>query len=108
MSTENMRIWVDPCPVCDVGCSDEGDDSETLTYEIPGVKKEEIKLHVVKDGLRLVAPRHDKYEFFSEHSFACDAMPDKVKAKYEDGLLTVNVPLDCPKPFKDSKQITIE
>lgn len=108
MSTETTRIWVDPCPTCDCGCSDEGEDTETLTFELPGVKKDEIHLHVVKEGLRLVAPRHDKYEYYSEYEFACDAVPDKVKATYEDGLLSVTVPLECPDPFRGSRQVPIE
>lgn len=37
-----------------------------------------------------------------------DKKPEDVKAKYEDGILTVSFPKESPKALPDSKKVTIE
>ncbi|GAB4311869.1 MAG: hypothetical protein Kow0069_12330 [Promethearchaeota archaeon] len=101
------RIWVDPCIDCDCGCGD-GEDAIYLTFELPGVKKEDVHLHVVPQGLRLTATRGEHVEFVSEYSFLCPAKPEETKATYDNGLLRVEIPYTCPDPFKGSKPVTIE
>jgi HSP20 family molecular chaperone IbpA len=102
-------IWVQACPTCDCGCTDEGDpEIAHLVFEIPGVKKEDIHLHVVKDGLRFTAPRGEDVQYVSEYSFSCPALVDEADAKYEDGILTVEVPLECENPFKGSKPLAVK
>ena len=64
-------------------------------------------LKVIKTGLRLRARKGDNTEYVSELKFLCDAKVSDVKADYEDGLLTLDVPFDCPDPFKDVDSIKL-
>jgi HSP20 family molecular chaperone IbpA len=98
------RVWINPC---DCGCSDPDSELYTLSYELPGVKKEDIDLKITKEGLQLLAKRNE-VEYYNEFAFACDAKVDDVEAIYEDGLLSIQVPLSCPSPFKDAKQIPVK
>ena len=109
-STEQVkqRIYICPTSDNDCGCNDTGVSQERLYFELPGVKKENIHLDVVKDQLRLVAERTEKSEYYSEYGFVCDVEPKEVKATYGDGLLTVDVPMVCKDPFEDSKPVKIE
>ncbi|NMC03822.1 MAG: Hsp20/alpha crystallin family protein [Candidatus Lokiarchaeota archaeon] len=100
------RIWIPGC-ACTEGCGDAGEDNVSITFEIPGVKKEDIDLRVIPDGLRLEAKR-DKYtSYVSEYAFLCDADPEHVKAEYHDGVLSVDVPLTCKDPYVDGKRIVL-
>jgi HSP20 family molecular chaperone IbpA len=103
-----QRIWVDPNCDCDCGCSDKDEDIERLVFEIPGVKKDKIHLHIVKDQLRLTAERSTNSEYYSEYMFACDVKTEDVKAKYEEGVLSVDVPFACKDPFAGSKPVQID
>ncbi|NHJ41254.1 MAG: Hsp20/alpha crystallin family protein [Asgard group archaeon] len=105
---EKKLIWVHPCVDCGCDCKDVEDDHYHISIELPGVKKKDIDLKVIKSGLRLRAKKSDDVEYVSELKFLCDANPNKVKAKYEDGLLTVDVPFDCPDPFKGINTVKID
>jgi HSP20 family molecular chaperone IbpA len=100
------RVWVPACPECPSSCSDDESDI-SLQFEIPGVNKDKINLQVVKDKLRLIAKRSD-LEYYSEYEFECETIPEKVKAHYDNGELTVHIPQVCPDPFKDGKSIMVE
>jgi HSP20 family molecular chaperone IbpA len=97
------RFWINPC---DCGCDDPDSDMYTLSYELPGVDKNDIDLKVTKYGLQLIAER-ENIEYYNEFPFACDAVVDEVNALYENGLLTVQVPLNCPSPYKEAKKVEI-
>src|SRR5271157_739060 len=100
------RIWVSGCACCD--CDTEDTDKVSLTFDIPGAKKDDIDLRVIPDGLRLVAKRDPTTEYVSEYSFMCPADVDKVKASYTEGVLEVEVPLTCKDPFSDSPRIDVQ
>ncbi|MBN2155831.1 MAG: Hsp20/alpha crystallin family protein [Candidatus Lokiarchaeota archaeon] len=103
------QVWVNANSPNDCGCQDPDDELMILNYEIPGANKEKIHLHVVENGLRLVAPRSDEdYDYVSTYSFTCPADPKNVKAKYNDGILEVHIPYNCPNPYKDIPPVTIE
>ena len=106
------RVWVEPCPLCDCTCSDEEEDEhevEEVLFEIPGVKKEEIRVDVTKDRLRLVAPRFDSIEYFSEYELSCPMKSDgEPSASYEDGVLRIEVPVECKHPFRDAIKVKIK
>jgi HSP20 family protein len=100
------RVWINPC---DCGCDcedDQADDIYNLSYELPGVDKEDIDLKITKQGLKLLAVRNN-IEYYNEFNFSCDAEEDKVQAVYANGLLSVRVPLNCPDPFKEAKTVKI-
>ncbi len=100
------RIWIPGC-ACTDGCGTDGEDKVSITFDIPGVKKEDVHLKVIKDGLRLEARRDKSTEYVSEYQFLCPADLDHVRANYNSGALTVEVPLVCTDPFKDSKDIPL-
>jgi HSP20 family molecular chaperone IbpA len=99
------RIWINPCD-CDCGCDEGDEDVYHLTYELPGVDRKDINLKISDRALRLVASRED-VEFVNEFNFACDVDAGAVQASYNNGLLLVELPLDCPNPFKDAKKVSI-
>ncbi len=104
---EKKLIWVHPCVDCGCDCDDIGDDHYHINIELPGVKKKDINLQIIKFGLRLRAKKGKDIEYVSELKFLCDANTSDIKAEYEDGLLTVDVPFDCPDPFKEIEPIKI-
>lgn len=104
---DKKLIWVHPCMDCGCDCDDVDDDHYHISLELPGVKKEDIDLKIIKTGLRLRAKKNDEIEYVSELKFLCDAKASNAKANYEDGLLTVDVPFDCPDPFKGIKSVKI-
>ncbi|WP_371803178.1 Hsp20/alpha crystallin family protein [Candidatus Lokiarchaeum ossiferum] len=104
------RIWVPACPTCDCGCTDEDDKEnvETLTFEIPGVDKDKIHLDVTKDRVRMIAHRNAETDYISEYMFSCTATLDKEPtANYNNGILTLEVPVECPDPYKDAQRLKI-
>ena len=73
---------------------DENHTRLTVEIAIPGVPKETINLKMHDDSLSLIAPRED-FVYVTTLSFCCPVKPEEAKAKYENGLLIINV------PFKD-------
>lgn len=77
----------------------EDNDSYHVRAELPGVKKEDIKLELDNAVLTLSGERKTKSgdseevsSFSRSVSVAEDIQSDKVKAHFEDGVLTVSVP----------------
>lgn len=103
----------------------EMDDRYELVSNIPGAKKEDIKLSL-KDGYLTIEASVDSEKDESNKkahyihkeryvgSFArkfyvgTDITEEDVKAKYDNGLLTVTVPKKEPKEPKETKKIKIE
>jgi HSP20 family protein len=100
------RIWVPGCMDCS-SCSDEDVDNVTMTFDIPGVNKEDIDLRVIPDGMRLKAKRDPTTEYVSEYEFICPADVSQVKANYNEGVLEVSVPLTCKDPFSDIPKVDL-
>jgi HSP20 family molecular chaperone IbpA len=77
-------------------CSYVNDDHTRLFIEItiPGVEKKDINLKMHEDSFNLTAPRKD-IEYVTTLSFCCPVVPEKAEAKYENGLLKIEI------PFKD-------
>jgi HSP20 family molecular chaperone IbpA len=84
-------------------CSYVDDDRTKLTVEvtIPGVSKEHINLKMHEDSMILAAPRND-IEYVTTLSFCCPVVPEKAQAKYENGLLKIEV------PFKDTMEDAVK
>ena len=101
-------LWISPYMDCDCGSNDTSKDVSRYTFEIPGVKRDNIHLDIVKDGLRLTADRSDGYSYRSELEFVCPVKTEDVKARYEEGILNVEVPFACEDPFRDAKSIKID
>ena len=101
------KIWVSPNHASDCGCSDDEDSVMKLEFNIPGANKEKIHLHVVEKSMRLVAPKSDTEEYVSHYHFPCPADIANTEADYKDGVLLVNIPYNCPNPYKEVAPIKI-
>ena len=104
----------------------ETDDAKAyrLAVELPGFKKDEIQLDV-KDGYLTIRAekgldkdeedkkgsvlRQERYAGVCSRSFYVgDVRPEDIKAKYEDGVLTVLVPKEDVRKSPASTAIAIE
>ena len=85
----------------------EKDDHYVLTAEIPGVKKEDLKINVEGDVLTIEAEKRSEFEDDKEgvyhaertygkfsRSFRLNSQieGDKIEAKYSDGVLRLTMP----------------
>ena len=102
----------------------ETDNSYELDVDLPGFKKDEISLDI-KDGYLTIAAqkgvdkdeqdkkgrvlRQERYAGACSRSFYVgNVKPEDVKAKYEDGVLSVIVPKEDVKKLASSTAIAIE
>jgi len=80
-------------PACDV---EEGEDHFLLTLEMPGMKRDDIKLEVNDDQLTISGERRYSERRFGkfQRSFALPPGIDttRVEANYQDGILRIMVP----------------
>ena len=102
----------------------EKDGNYELAVDLPGFKKDEIILDI-KDGYLTITAqkgldkdeedkkghviRRERYAGVCQRSFFVgDVKPENVKAKYESGVLTINVPKEEPKKLASGSSIAIE
>lgn len=98
------------------------DDFLILRSEMPGVKKDNIKISITDDEVTLLGKVEQKKEekeedyYYSERSYSSwqrtiplpvKIKSDKVKAKYEDGVLEITLP-KVEEEKKKKKEIKIE
>jgi len=94
----------------------------TVTMDVPGFKKENIKISIDEDILIVVAEKHAKTESTDKEVITCercdgrcerhvrlsdDVDVDKITAKVEDGVLIITIPRK-ERPEKDIKTIDIQ
>ena len=73
-------------------CSYVGDDGKLhLEVELPGVDKNAIDFRLKEDGFYLTAHKDD-IEFVSTGTFCCPMKSDKIDARYNNGLLEIDIP----------------
>ncbi|WP_422486426.1 Hsp20/alpha crystallin family protein [Gudongella sp. DL1XJH-153] len=92
-----------------------------IEAELPGVKKEEISLEI-HDGQLIIGIQREervdeekknyihkerRYSSMSRSVYLADADSENIKAKLDDGVLTVRVP-KLQKPEKETNKIEIE
>ena len=111
------KFWINPHVHCGCECGKDSDEHEEgcidkddayrLIYEIPGVKKENISIRIIKNGIKLNAVRDAHVEYVNEYSFLVDSDPEGTLVQYEEGLLIVNIPIVGIDPFKGVKNTNI-
>jgi len=89
MAENRIKVAPDVCSYTD-------EEHAKLNFEItiPGVKKNDIDLKIHEDSLSLSAKRKD-FDYATTLSFCCPVKAGEARAKYENGLLRIEV------PFKD-------
>lgn len=82
-------------PGCDVN---ETNDHYLVTFETPGVRREDIKIEVKGNHLTIMGVRHREFRGESEGRFERTFIlpqsvnTEKIEAQYEDGVLSVALP----------------
>ena len=92
-----------------------------VTAELPGLKKDEVKVEVTDDALVIQGERkrehkedHEGYhswersygQFYRSLALPDGAKTDQIKAELQDGVLKISVPV--PQAEKKSRQVPIE
>ncbi|MEW6043098.1 MAG: Hsp20/alpha crystallin family protein [Thermoproteota archaeon] len=105
---------------CDI--ADEGD-KYTIKVEIPGVKKDEIKLNVSDSTLEISAQHKEEEEEKKKNYIRKERsevsyhrtiplpekiVADKAQAKLTDGILNITVPKSVPTPKPKSNTIQVQ
>ena len=103
----------------------ETEDSYLVDIDLPGFKKDEVKVEL-KDGYLTISAakgldkdeqdkkgryiRQERYAGTMSRSFYVGegVKPEDLHAKYEDGILQVTVPKEAPKAVPASTYIAIE
>ena len=76
-------------------CIDHDDEAFYIDVELPGVDKEYVELSVGEQSICVEATRDDVV-YLGCFSLAHAVNEDKAKAKFENGLLKIEVPLKAP------------
>jgi HSP20 family protein len=99
---EEEAVWMPPVEVR------ERDNNLQVIAELPGINREDVKVEVTNDGLAIQGQRKKETEekrqgyYRSERSYGHfyrlvplpeGIDPDKAKAQFKDGVLTVELPL---------------
>ena len=101
----------------------ETEEQYVLSVELPGFKKEDVKLSL-KDGYLTISAssqneeeekdgkflRRERYTGAMTRSFYVgeDLTEEDVKAKFGNGILTLSLPKEAPKKIEEPKYIAIE
>jgi HSP20 family molecular chaperone IbpA len=76
-------------------CIDHDDSAYSIQVELPGVAKEHVELSVGEQSLCVEAVRDDVV-YLGCFSLAHPVKEDQAKAKFDNGLLKVEIPLKAP------------
>jgi HSP20 family protein len=113
--SQTMGMWSPPIEV------KEADGRLSICAELPGLRKEDIKVELTPEGLVISGERKREHEekrggiYRSERSYGSftrtvpipdEAQIDQAKASFENGILTVNVPV--PEMTQRRREIPIE
>jgi HSP20 family molecular chaperone IbpA len=75
------------------------EEAYTLTFEVPGVTKEDIQLEITQDELWLNAKNDELKRKYREHLYFQEPIdPNKVSANLKAGILTIVAPYATKKP----------
>ena len=64
-----------------------------IDLEMPGVKRDDIKLEMRRNSFCVSAPKSENSEYSSCFMLTHEIEPEKAEAKYENGLLRIFSPI---------------
>ncbi len=111
-----------PARYAPVDLVDNGD-SYTITAELPGFNKDQVEVHVNKDGLSIRAECKEEKEEKSKNylhreraystmqrfiAFPEEVIPAKVEGSMKDGVLELKVPKKEPKPEEKPHKVALK
>jgi len=111
-----------PARYAPVDLVDNGD-SYTVTAELPGFNKDQVEVHVNKDGLSIRAECKEEKEEKSKNylhreraystmqrfiAFPEEVIPAKVEGSMKDGVLELKVPKKEPKPEEKPHKVELK
>ena len=76
-----------------------------VEFAIPGAPTETIDVKILEDSVYLLAPARD-IEYVSALALGWPVKPAKAEARYENGLLRIEVPFKDP--MEDAVKVTIK
>jgi HSP20 family molecular chaperone IbpA len=90
--SERKKMYVSPNV-----CMWPNDEHSTyhIEIELPGVEKKSIKLRMHEDSF-FIAGETDDTIYIGSYAVCCEVDPENAKAKYKNGLLTIDVPFKEP------------
>jgi HSP20 family protein len=100
MNTNRMKVAPDT-----VMYSDKENLNLIVEFSIPGAPLESVDVKLLEDSLYLVAPARE-IEYVASLALGWPVKPDKATARYELGLLRVEMPFKDP--MEDAVKIKIE
>ena len=71
--------------------SDENEENLHIEIELPGVEKKDITFKMQETGFSIDAVRGD-VRYVGTYAISCPVDPDRAKAIFKNGLLTVDAP----------------
>tara|TARA_R110002012_G_scaffold93462_2_gene226624 strand:- start:876 stop:1271 length:396 start_codon:yes stop_codon:yes gene_type:complete len=74
----------------DIGEYEERDNDVCISVDMPGIQKKDIELNVDKHSVNVSASREERDYSFSK-SFTSELDPNKVTAKFNNGVLDITV-----------------
>lgn len=66
----------------------EGDDEVSTTFELPGVEKEDIDLHVTETTLEIKVNTSQR-KYYKLLNLPCEVLPKTTRATYKNGILDI-------------------
>jgi len=100
MNNSRIRVSPDICTYVDQDHTKLGIDAV-----IPGVRREDVSIKIHEDSMYLRAPR-EEVEYVATISFCCPVKPTEASAKYENGLLKIEVPFKDP--MEDAVSVPVQ
>lgn len=119
-SNDNWRPENSTLPAVNIN---EADDSYIIELAAPGMKRDDFKVEMQKNTLKISSQREKKNEAndgaysrreFSYHAFERsftlpeDVEPEKINARYEAGILEITIPKKDLSKLNPTRQISVK
>lgn len=84
--------------------ADEDENNVYLEYDVPGYKKEEIKIIQENGSIKIEGESDKRGKFIANFTVPKEVLPDNIDAKLQEGILM----LTLPKSRSPTQEITVK